>query len=247
MARFVKHIACSRCGSSDANAIYDDDSTHCFSCGWHTGTKKLPYEIKSRSDKQHIDIPDDLSYDYSSEAITWAAQYHITVEELIKHNVRWSKKKQQLIFLYEEIDGKDIGLVQARNFGPWCQKRYTNSGDVNRVFPCIKRASAGSSLVIVEDMMSAIKVGRQCSCMPLLGSSLPMNKLMIIYNNYKDVLVWLDHDKYRAGANIKEKLNLLGICADVVLTDLDPKCYHDGFITDVLTRLDEEDLLGIGV
>jgi hypothetical protein len=35
MGRFVKHASCSVCGSSDAKAVYEDGSSHCFSCG-HT-------------------------------------------------------------------------------------------------------------------------------------------------------------------------------------------------------------------
>ena len=29
---FIKHTECSSCGSSDANAVYSDGSTYCFSC-----------------------------------------------------------------------------------------------------------------------------------------------------------------------------------------------------------------------
>ena len=32
MANFIKHEACESCGSSDAKAIYDDDSTYCWKC-----------------------------------------------------------------------------------------------------------------------------------------------------------------------------------------------------------------------
>ena len=32
-AEFVRHIACEHCGSSDANALYTDGHTYCFSCG----------------------------------------------------------------------------------------------------------------------------------------------------------------------------------------------------------------------
>lgn len=32
MANFVKHEACESCGSSDAKAVYDDDSTYCWKC-----------------------------------------------------------------------------------------------------------------------------------------------------------------------------------------------------------------------
>lgn len=32
MADFLYKTSCDKCGSSDANAVYSDDSTHCFSC-----------------------------------------------------------------------------------------------------------------------------------------------------------------------------------------------------------------------
>ena len=37
MGRFIKHVGCEECGSSDANALYEEEfnkvSSHCFSCG----------------------------------------------------------------------------------------------------------------------------------------------------------------------------------------------------------------------
>jgi twinkle protein len=32
MAGFLRHTSCDSCGSSDANAVYDDGSMHCFAC-----------------------------------------------------------------------------------------------------------------------------------------------------------------------------------------------------------------------
>ena len=32
-SKFLKHIACEHCGSSDGNAYYTDGHTYCFSCG----------------------------------------------------------------------------------------------------------------------------------------------------------------------------------------------------------------------
>lgn len=37
---FLRHEACDSCGSSDANAVYSDGHTHCFSCDKHTGTDR---------------------------------------------------------------------------------------------------------------------------------------------------------------------------------------------------------------
>jgi len=37
MGKFIRHIQCEDCGSSDANALYEEEfgkvSSHCFSCG----------------------------------------------------------------------------------------------------------------------------------------------------------------------------------------------------------------------
>jgi KaiC/GvpD/RAD55 family RecA-like ATPase/ribosomal protein L37E len=34
LAAFIKHTSCDSCGSSDARAVYEDASQHCFSCGF---------------------------------------------------------------------------------------------------------------------------------------------------------------------------------------------------------------------
>jgi twinkle protein len=48
MANFLRHEGCPKCNSSDALAIYDDGSTHCFSavCDYHThGDSDMPEVI----------------------------------------------------------------------------------------------------------------------------------------------------------------------------------------------------------
>ena len=44
-SRFLKHIACEHCGSTDANSLYDDGHTHCFKCG----TTEFEHEHEERS------------------------------------------------------------------------------------------------------------------------------------------------------------------------------------------------------
>lgn len=41
MGTFIRHTACVKCGSSDANAIYEDGSTYCFSCGKADGKSSV--------------------------------------------------------------------------------------------------------------------------------------------------------------------------------------------------------------
>lgn len=56
MARFVRHVACDKCGSSDGCAVYDDESTYCFVCKHSTKGNKLHYEREDMTG--HIDISD---------------------------------------------------------------------------------------------------------------------------------------------------------------------------------------------
>lgn len=48
----IKHIPCPECGSSDANTLYDDGHTHCYSCGAHThgsNSESSPEQAPRRS------------------------------------------------------------------------------------------------------------------------------------------------------------------------------------------------------
>lgn len=49
MANFVRHTSCVKCSSSDAMAVYDDDSLHCFSCGYTKRSLELEAEQESNS------------------------------------------------------------------------------------------------------------------------------------------------------------------------------------------------------
>ena len=44
-SKFLKHIACEHCGSTDANSLYDDGHTHCFKCG----TTEFEHQHEERS------------------------------------------------------------------------------------------------------------------------------------------------------------------------------------------------------
>jgi twinkle protein len=49
----VQHGPCDQCGSSDANALYDDGHAHCFSCGHHTAAVG---EMPARSKRLSSDL-----------------------------------------------------------------------------------------------------------------------------------------------------------------------------------------------
>ena len=237
MARFLKHIGCSRCGSSDANAVYEDGSQFCFSCRKPTGSKVSPYVASSlRPDAEEetkVVLPSDVTQNYPEHAVAWCNKYGITVQQMLQNNMVYSKWKDQLIFTFYGNTG-DLLAYQARNLNPVSKaKRYYTCGDVNSLLPiyhCRHPLPEGVNsrrLVLVEDCLSAIKVayieGLGASAMCLLGSGISRTKLSRLRPFYDLLDVFLDPDMWHKSLNIVKQAQMLGFQARPVQSDRDPK------------------------
>jgi hypothetical protein len=83
-------------------------------------------------------------------------------------------------------------------------------------------------LVVVEDVLSAIKVSRlspDYCAMPLLGSYMSPEWSRIVSERFKWVRIWLDRDKAKESLKMARNLSALGIDSRSVITELDPKEY----------------------
>ena len=82
-------------------------------------------------------------------------------------------------------------------------------------------------MVITEDALSAIRIASQCDAMPALGTNVPAHKIIALKPLYEFITIWLDRDKWREAREIAEKCQWVGLSANTVYTELDPKCYSD--------------------
>lgn len=237
MARFVGHESCPSCGSRDNLARYDDGSAFCFGCKYHEGRDKRArrsLEI-AVDDDSTPKLPDDTGTAYSKEAVSWLAQYYVTVEKAISSGIRWSESKQQLIFLLED------GCWQARNFRVG-SKKYFNAGDINDQLKTYRGTSSdtrgmgglGNILAVVEDCVSAIRIagcsqeglgGPQYDAMPVLGSHVSTKRLNRMASLYQNMIFWMDADKMVEAQETARRASMLGIHTKVIYTEQDPKCY----------------------
>ncbi len=239
MARFLKHIGCDRCGSSDAKAVYDDGSSFCFSCRKPTSSKVSPYALQHiNSDSQvegtkKVTLPEDANTNYSEGAVSWAGKYEISVLQLLASGVVYSQKREQLIFTFTDELG-ELLAYQARNLTAVSKaRRYYTCGDVNGLLPIYhcRHSLPGSinsrRLVLVEDCLSAIKVsyteGLGCDSMPLLGSGISRTKLSRLRPFYDLLDVFLDPDMWHKSLNIVHQAQLLGFKARPIQANKDPK------------------------
>lgn len=241
MAHFVRHEPCEKCGSRDNKGVYSDGSAWCFGCGsYFNGSflEKISESGSSNPDTPHKPLPPDADTHYGPGAVTWFTKYGMDLHKLIKHGVKYSHSRNQIIFTWP-----DIPLWQARNLDTEYRdkdgemrklSKYYTSGDHSHSLPVYTENPLGfweENLVITEDALSALKIasgraqiGHAFDAMPLLGTHLPTNKLMAL-KGYKSISIWLDHDKYKESIKICNKFRAVGTYARAIYTPKDPKEY----------------------
>lgn len=236
---FKYHTACNSCGSKDNRAVYQGGSSYCFGCGVYSPGTTSPYVLEKEEPTEVLRLPDDASKDYGPEAITWTSKYGLSTSELIKNNVLWSEQKKQLLFTFKDEQGQLL-LWQARNFGSWAKTKYYTQGVSDAVLPLYslgkEQEQSTQPLVLVEDCVSAIKIARQGSSMPVLGSDLSkakLTRLAAFWGPSSPIVVWLDGNMYPKAQRMAARLNLLGCAATAVYTPLDPKEYSNKEIASI--------------
>lgn len=248
MSEFLLHTSCPNCGSSDARAVYLGGSSWCFSCHHYTRGKidANSFSNEKRSIKEVRPLPEDLEQAYSAQALAWTSSYQIKTEELLRNDVYYSERQHRMYFIWR--DGSErICAWQARNF--LSKPKYISSGSLEEVYPIyyyketnedslagpgLPGISRTGTLVLTEDCLSAIKIARQSDAMPCLTSTLSPTKLNRLVRLYGTFVVWLDGNMFDKAQAMARQLQVLGANARAVYTPLDPKCYDDGNICNIL-------------
>lgn len=233
---FLHHEPCPSCNSRDNLGRYADGSAYCFGCHYYEppNGRTDPRDRGTSKSKDFANPPGDCGYEFSSECLNWLEKYGITVQELYERQVCWSPQRQQLVFLF------DNDIWQARNFSPASKTKYFTQGNINEHLPVYSCASGdcrdSSTVVLVEDCISAIKIARQCDSMPLLGSNINHSKLYRLRHFYDTAVFWLDSDKYAEAQKLAQRGKLVGLSTRVIYTELDPKEYDDETISQLLSQ-----------
>lgn len=155
------------------------------------------------------------------KAMEWLLSYGISQEEIDKYGIEWNVKEEMLVLL------QTARYWQARTFNSR-RPKYMSAGSKPLTI-----YGQGDTIVIVEDIISAIKIARlhdeYCAC-PVLGSSLSYDMENQIVESFKKTAVWLDRDKAKNALRISRKLKQRGLESRVIVTDEDPKEYSKGEI-----------------
>lgn len=228
MSRFVGHESCPRCGSRDNVAVYDDGHKWCFGCSYYVPSKDTLESLNRRLIRQGeeeleasgID-PSLFSSTIPERPLKWIQKYGITDTELHFNGIAWCDLRKTLVFPI--IRNGNVVLTNERYFGDNPKHpKYLTFGNKTDELLYLEGANIRDKLIFVEDFVSAIKVRRLISTMPLLGVSVPEGVLTWTKGRFKALGVWLDLDKAAEGLREAAKASLYVPCR-AILSQADPK------------------------
>ncbi len=207
---------------------YPDGGYHCFSCGHHKHGKFNPHLVVGYEDDDKPKFPTTIKIPIQGTAnYVWLKKYGLTDQEIQEHFSMdrvtnkhfYSVKNDDGSLVYMEMRAVDGRKPKTKSYGVKPHDRMVF--DINK-YPSDVR----SRLVLVEDIVSCIKVARHIPCMCLFGSMLsPVGTRFV--NLFDHVTLWLDPDKYMEAIELSQQLSLFIPSVDVVYSEQDPKDYND--------------------
>lgn len=247
MGRCVRHTRCPKCAERGKDrkgnnlGVYEDGSQYCFSCGWRNNSVyatafNFHHINDGGQNNKNVSaaLPDDVDTVYPTNALRWVAQYGLALEDLYVHKCLWSNLYSRLIFPYYEDSSNTLLGWQGRYFGEEDKPKWFSRGNLDTIYHILNREQSRDLLVIVEDVVSAIKLEKAgVPVMPLFGSYISSKKLHNLSLLTNRLCVWLDPDKAKESVIFSEKANQLGLPCTVVHSSKDPKEMSYEYIREV--------------
>ena len=221
-------------------------SAYCFRCGYQAFEGKGQQNLQelahirelneqAESIQLTLELPDDYTTEIPLHGRLWLYGGGLTESVWKDHNIGYSKKLDRVILpVYD--DSGNLEWFQCRALLKGQKPKYIQPSRCRDkvMFRVSKDGEANKRVVVVEDILSAIRVGRHINTCSLLGTKITTGQATELAK-YDRVTTWLDPDAAgRKGAyKIRKTLGLLTE-VDNIVTDKDPKELSDKQIIELL-------------
>src|SRR3990167_2944088 len=244
-SHFIKTTQCPRCAeegrdtSKDNLAVYDDGHTYCYSCAYYTPKNSLKQLVDLRRIGQEHQLEnflkENLTDDIPLEALTWLSLYDI---ERFENKIKWSPSRNLLIFSFYGDHNNIIAYI-GRNFNTEKKYKWRSGGKISEVFHIqhpkkILTNEWESCIILVEDVISSLKVSRQFIAMPLMGSYISDERFSRLLFFTKEIVFWLDKDKIKSASEHAARAQSFGFTSHIIYTEKDPKEYNNQEIKEII-------------
>lgn len=185
--------------------------------------------------KPYLDYPSDFTSEIPELGLIWLYKYGLTDEEIKHHGFGGYSNMSRLFIPIFNISKKLI-YYQGRYLGLDKPKiKYLNvRSNVKLIYKEVLNATS-NDIVLVEDVVSAIKVGRVATSWALLGSYIPLELILRLMDTDGQVYVWLDPDKAKEAVRYSKQIrSITGKVCKPIFTEKDPKDYTTDEIVEIL-------------
>ena len=233
----IRKEACPECRSigndksGDNLAVYSDLHCYCFRCGYSSGRKS--FTRTEQKPTSQIVLPADVTTELPFEAKEWLKQYQLTRLDTNRNHVMWSEKYSRIVFPY--FNETELLAWQGRYIGEDKTKaKWFSQGKIHEIIHPLQVHQRQA--VLVEDIVSAIKVSKICGAIPIFGSSVSTKQILRLKSIVDEVWFWLDPDMRGKSLKLAHISNTLGLTAHTIFSDKDPKEHSHEEISMLVNR-----------
>lgn len=191
---------CPKCNSTTALG-----DARCFKCGF----RQKVWSSMRHMDRSYnsTDLPDNIVFtphNFHLEAIEWLAKAHIYNDIIIFMGIGYCPEIHK-VFIPAYNDKAELQFYQLRSLDKGADKKYKylTYGSSSRYTIHYKDHPSASSVVFVEDHLSAIRLRNHMNVVALSGTSLQQYITLQLVQQYSDFIFWLDPDEAGKKATFK--------------------------------------------
>lgn len=229
---------CYRCGKYYLNAK-TDERLRSLSSG-HTTGREISSAVHARGRARDASgvLPSDRTPDlkrWPEQQRHWIKRSGVTCDELSANGICYSPSVAGVVLPIHSMGTYQGYQVRSDYPNP---KYYTSHDDrADSLWGFIASPSVDSTLVVVEDILSGIRVARVSDALVLFGNDIKTSAVgWLIENKYDKIMVWLDNDNgqvIRQAQKIKRRLDFLSHVS-IIRHPTDPKNMSDADIQEAI-------------
>jgi hypothetical protein len=227
--RFSHHEPCPRCGSRDNLGRWEDGHAWCFGCRYSEPPRRSLSNVRPTEANNNYNDPlfhdDPPSFHLPPHAVAWLKKYGITDKEIEQRRIKKKQKKPRLVLPF--VEGGEVVFFQGRYFGSNPKEPRFRTFGRRKQFHVFDDHGDSATLVLVEDYISAIKVGRVAAAYPILGAHVPEDVLDRCRKRFERFGIWLDADKTKEASKAVLRGLARGLDIFRITTPKDPKEYNE--------------------
>jgi DNA primase len=195
-------------------------------------------EVREHNVVSKVKLPHGMTTDIPATGLAWLYKYNLNDADISYYNIQYSTTLNRVVLpVYDS--NMELVYYQARNLGEITARspKYMNvkaRGRKDIYFDVGDIENPTDDCVIVEDILSAIRVGKHLDTVALLNAYIPDELLLRQLITYEKIILWLDPDKWDRMSRKVKRFRSFNYDVIMIRANQDPKYYTDVEIAEKL-------------